>query len=163
YQRIFNLALRSTGNVADAEDVCQDVWTRVHRSIGSLRAIGAFDGWLTRITTRACIDAARKRRPTSFDDEELARVPDGGASALADRVTDTEERSLAWQALGSLAPRQRIALYLREVDGRDYGQIAAALCTTPSAVETLLFRARQSLGRTFAALQDSPEERCKRA
>src|SRR5207237_10066323 len=74
-----------------------------------------------------------------------------------------EDGRLAWEALGSLTRRQRVALYLREVEGQSYHQIAAALETSDSAVETLLFRARHALAGRHAQLGASPADRCLQA
>jgi RNA polymerase sigma-70 factor, ECF subfamily len=158
--RVYNLVLRSCGEPSEAEDVCQEVWTRVHRSIGHLHDAGAFDSWVMRIASRACIDAARRRR-IDYDETKLAAMAD--EHDVSDAVEGDEQRRLAWQALATLAPRQRIALYLREVDGRRYNEIAEAIGATPSAVETLLFRARHALAQAYGRLADSPDERCQRA
>jgi RNA polymerase sigma-70 factor (ECF subfamily) len=158
--RVYNLVLRSCGDPAEAEDICQEIWTRVHRSLGSLRDAGAFDTWVVRIAARVCIDAAR-RRHVEYDESKLMTLQDG--SDVSSEIEEQEDRRLAWQALAALAPRQRLALYLREVDGLRYSDIAEALETTPAAVETLLFRARHALGQAYERLAEAPDERCRRA
>ena len=50
--RVYNLVLRSCGDPAEAEDICQEIWTRIHRSLNSLRDAGAFDSWVVRIAAR---------------------------------------------------------------------------------------------------------------
>jgi RNA polymerase sigma-70 factor (ECF subfamily) len=159
-ERVYNLVLRSCGDTAEAEDVCQEVWSRAARSLRSLRDAGAFDTWVMRIAARACIDASR-RRHVDYDETKLAALSDG--HDVSEEVEEQEHRHLAWQALGALPQRQRLALYLREVDGMHYGDIAEALATTPAAVETLLFRARHALAQAYGRLADSPDERCRRA
>ena len=77
-----------------------------------------------RIATRACIDASR-RRHIDYDETKLATVAD--AHDVSEAVEEKEHRHLAWQALGALPQRQRLALYLREVDGMRYTDIAEAI------------------------------------
>ena len=127
-ERVYNLVLRSCGDADEAQDVCQEVWSRAHRSLGSLRDAGAFDAWVMRIAARACIDASR-RRHVEYDETTLMTL-EGGRDA-SEEVERQEQRHLAWQALGALPQRQRVALYLREVDGMRYADIAETIGATP--------------------------------
>src|SRR5215218_4992981 len=127
-ERVYNLVLRSCGDPAEAEDVCQEVWSRAARSLGSLRDAGAFDTWVMRIAARACIDASR-RRHVDYDETKLMTLE--GGKDVSEEVERQEQRQLAWQALGALPRRQRVALYLREVDGLRYADIAEAIGATP--------------------------------
>ncbi|MPZ13567.1 MAG: sigma-70 family RNA polymerase sigma factor [Chloroflexi bacterium] len=158
--RVYNLAVRSTRNASDAEDICQEVWLKVHREIGRLRCPEAFPAWLRQITTRVCIDAERRRRPSApaADMLEIA-----GGSGTEDAVSEREKGRIIWQALGAISPRQSAALFLREVEGYDYRRIAEAIGTSISGVEALLFRARKALARSFELLEASQSKRCRLA
>ncbi len=158
---ISNLVLRSTRNAADAEDICQEVWLKVHTEIGRLRTPEAFAGWLRCIASRACVDFARRRKPSSSLTWDIAEPPD--RSVPEDVVAEHEERKIVWQALASLAPRQSTALFLREVEGYEYRRIAETIETSVSGVETLLFRARKALAKSYGALETSKAERCRQA
>src|SRR5699024_4230634 len=75
--RVYRLAYRLTGNQHDAEDLTQDVFVRVFRSLESYRP-GTFEGWLHRITTNLFLDRVRRRQRIRFDalsDETSARHP----------------------------------------------------------------------------------------
>jgi RNA polymerase sigma-70 factor (ECF subfamily) len=156
---IYNLVLRSVRNPTDAEDICQEVWLRVSREIRRLRSPEAFPTWLRRIAAHLCIDAARGRKPNL---PLLETVPDGNAVDPEESTARREEEWQVWQALASLTPRQGIALYLREVEGYSYSQIAITLESSLAGIETLLFRARKSLAKSFR-LQEAPgESACSR-
>src|SRR5919106_2463855 len=87
--RVFRLAYRLTGNSHDAEDLTQDVFVRVFRSLSSYSP-GTFEGWLHRITTNLFLDGARRRQKIRFDglaDGSAERLPSAWptpSEALAD-------------------------------------------------------------------------------
>ena len=75
--RVYRLAYRLTGNVHDAEDLTQDVFVRVFRSLHTYQP-GTFEGWLHRITTNVFLDKMRRKQRIRFDalsDESAARLP----------------------------------------------------------------------------------------
>src|SRR6185503_20271948 len=74
--RVYRLAYRLTGNRPDAEDLTQEVFVRVFRSLASYQP-GTFEGWLHRITTNLFLDQARRQQRIRFDplsDERAARL-----------------------------------------------------------------------------------------
>src|SRR3954452_16334661 len=74
--RVYRLAYRLTGNAHDAEDLTQETFVRVFRSLSTYRP-GAFEGWLHRITTNLFLDGARRRARIRFDALGVAgeRIP----------------------------------------------------------------------------------------
>src|ERR1700750_181209 len=75
--RVYRLAYRLTGNQHDAEDLTQEVFVRVFRSLSSYTP-GTFEGWLHRITTNLFLDGARRRQRIRFEglsDEVAQRLP----------------------------------------------------------------------------------------
>jgi RNA polymerase sigma-70 factor (ECF subfamily) len=159
--RVFNLVFRSVHNQATTEDLCQDVWLKVHGQIRNLRSPEAVRSWVYQIASRTCVDHARaqKNRTTTDIDavEYLFETAHDQPEATAVRAS---EMRVVWQALAAMAPRQSIALYLKQVDGCSYQEIATILGCPISTVETLLFRARQSFSRSFQRVDSSPAERC---
>ena len=87
-------------------------------------------------------------------------------SAEADPQQGAEQREesrLAWEAMSALAARQQTALFLREVEGHSYRQIAGVLRTSESAVEDLLFRARRGIAKAYNHMAVTPGARCRQA
>jgi RNA polymerase sigma-70 factor (ECF subfamily) len=159
--RVFNLVFRSVHDRTTTEDLCQDIWLKVHGQIGRLRSPEAVRAWVYQIASRACVDHARaqKNRTTTNIDtvEYLFETARDQPEATAVRASQLR---VVWQALAAMTPRQSIALYLKQVDGCSYQEIATILGCPISTVETLLFRARQSFSRSFERVDSSPAERC---
>jgi len=161
-KNVYNLVLRSTRHPQTAEDVCQEVWLKVYRELASLRDHAAFSTWLYRIAARASVDTARKRAVVV-----TTELPDSVAApshlAPDQAAIHHEQERLVWEALGALPPRQHLSLFLREVEGRNYREIAQIMNTSQSAIETLLFRARKGVAEAYVRLQGSRAERCGQA
>jgi RNA polymerase sigma-70 factor (ECF subfamily) len=160
--RVFNLVLRSVHERATAEDVCQDVWLKAHREIRSLNSPEALRTWLFRMASRACIDYSRSRacreRGSPEVTEEMLDAPSDEPERVAERRA---ELRVMWEALAAMPPRQSLALYLKQVEGCSYDEIGRMLNCPKSAVETLLFRARQGFAKTHQQLRDDPGTSCK--
>ena len=126
--RVYRLAYRLTGNRHDAEDLTQEVFVRVFRSLPSYTP-GTFEGWLHRITTNLFLDMARRKQRIRFEglgEETAARLGDGGpspAQAFDDRHLDSDIQD----ALKALAPEYRAAVILCDIEGLSYEEIADTL------------------------------------
>lgn len=168
---------KAAANAEDTEDLCQEIWLKAYRSLKSLRHPEAFASWLYRMALHTCLSDRRKalRRSAlapesgSFEADDS----DGGLTVESTWVAQDpapdplgalirhEERAFAWEALASLPPRQHLALYLREVEGCNYEEIAERTGASVSAVESLLVRARKSLACAHRALEADPREGCR--
>ena len=140
-RQVLGVALRLTGNLADAQDAAQEVFIRLHRSRSALgQEVGA---WLYRVTVNVCSDMARRRKVrnvVSLDRDYQAREP--GPDAQAAQRTDRERIAAA---LGQLPERERAALVLRELEGLSTGEVAEALGSTESTVRVQISKARLKL------------------
>lgn len=147
----FRTAYRFLGNSADAEDVAQEAFLKLFDAADRYRPAAGFRTYLYRIVTRLCIDLSRRNRLRRH--HPLAESPDPlpspeAAAACGERAQAVQE------ALGSLAPTQRIAVVLRYYENLSYREIAAAMETTEKGVERLLARARESLQKRLGGLFD---------
>jgi len=146
---IVNLARALTAGSADAEDLGQEVFVRAWRSISSFRGDSTFRTWLYRVALNV-IHSHRSRlgrvrrlfvAPTDPDaGDPLERAPDG-----ADFESELVRRDAIDRALGALPEELRDAVTLRDIQGLDYREIAAALHVPIGTVESRIFRARQRL------------------
>jgi RNA polymerase sigma-70 factor (ECF subfamily) len=159
-RQVYNLVLRSVRDPQAAEDVCQEVWVKAYRQLPGLREPAAFRTWLYRIAARACVDRARRAPPVPHG--ELSGDFPGNDGGPEEETIRHEEERLVWEALSTLPVRQHLSLFLREVEGRNYREIAGIMGTSESAVETLLFRARRGIVEAYAQLGTENGERCKR-
>jgi RNA polymerase sigma-70 factor (ECF subfamily) len=149
--RVYRLAYRLTGNRADAEDLTQEVFVRVFRSLDSYTP-GTFEGWLHRITTNLFLDQARRRARIRFDslgDQPDGRLP-GRTPAPDHQVLDTVFDSDVEQALMALAPDFRAAVVLCDVEGLSYEEIADVLGLKLGTVRSRIHRGRAQLRRALA-------------
>lgn len=144
--RVFGVALRMLGSRAEAEDVAQEVFLRVQRSVAAFRGEARLSTWLYGITSRLCLSRlasphrrhARLTRPLT---EDMVRDPDDPA-ADAERG---EMRAALGEAIAALPEERRIVVILRDVEGLSYEEIAAALNLEPGTVRSRLHRARMEL------------------
>ena len=149
--RVYRLAYRLTGNVHDAEDLTQDVFIRVFRSLHTYRP-GTFEGWLHRITTNVFLDRMRRKQRIRFDalsDESAARLPSREAGP-EQTYTDTHFDDDVQRALDSLAPEFRAAVVLCDIEGLSYEEIAATLDVKLGTVRSRIHRGRAQLREALA-------------
>jgi RNA polymerase sigma-70 factor (ECF subfamily) len=150
-RRLVGLASRVLGDHAEAEDVVQQAWLRLHRSDAEIENLPA---WLTTVTTRLCLDRLRARVPVPMEDVELGGTSDQPGDDPADDVALADTVGLALHVvLDRLSPRERVAFVLHDSFGFEFPTIAAVLETTPAAARKLASRARAKVS------QPRPEDR----
>ena len=149
--RVYRLAYRLTGNRHDAEDLTQEVFVRVFRSLSTYTP-GTFQGWLHRITTNLFLDLARRRQRIRFDslpDDAPERLPGSEpspAEAYDDRHLDADIQA----ALEALPPEFRAAVVLCDIEGLSYEEIAATLGVKLGTVRSRIHRGRSQLREALA-------------
>lgn len=141
--RVFALAYRLVGDRGEAEDVAQEAYLRVFRSLGGFRGDARFETWLHRIVVNAAMTHLRRRG--RFGD--LTRDPDGDpepppAPPAQDRTAD---RDLIRRALEDLPAAMRATLVLYEMYGLSCREIGEELGVSEGAVKVRLHRARKRL------------------
>jgi RNA polymerase sigma factor (sigma-70 family) len=144
--RVYRLAYRLTGNPQDAEDLTQEVFVRVFRSLARYQP-GTFEGWLHRITTNLFLDMARRRQRIRFEglgEDAVQRLHGAGptpAEAFEDRHLDHDVTA----ALEALPPEYRAAVVLCDIEGLSYEEIAATLGVKLGTVRSRIHRGRAQL------------------
>lgn len=144
---VFNVALRVAGNAADAADIAQDVFVKVHRSLGRFEHRSSFKTWLYRITVNAALNhrkSTAKHSGTRADFDDALEYEDKRENVKD--ALDRKERERTLQALlDRLDEDQRACIVLREIEGLDYSEISEALGVKLNTVRTRLKRAREKL------------------
>ncbi len=150
--RVYRLAYRLTGNQHDAEDLTQEVFVRVFRSLSSYTP-GTFEGWLHRITTNLFLDMVRRRQRIRFDalPEDTERLP-GTAPSPEQVYADTHLDPQVQAALDALSPEFRVAVVLCDIEGLTYEEIAATLGIKLGTVRSRIHRGRVQLRQALAHL-----------
>ncbi len=144
--RVYRLAYRLTGNPHDAEDLTQDVFVRVFRSLHRFQP-GTFEGWLHRITTNLFLDGARRRQKIRFDG-----LADGAAERLksawptpSEMLADADLDHDVAAALAALPPDFRAAVVLCDIEGLTYEEISEVLDIKIGTVRSRIHRGRAQL------------------
>jgi RNA polymerase sigma factor (sigma-70 family) len=157
--RVYRLAYRLTGNPHDAEDLTQEVFVRVFRSLSSYTP-GTFEGWLHRITTNLFLDSARRRQRIRFEglaDEMAHRLP-GSEPTPAQAFDDSHLDDDVQAALKALPPEYRAAVVLCDIEGFSYEEIAATLGVKLGTVRSRIHRGRAQLRTALEHRRPGPVE-----
>jgi len=149
--RVYRLAFRLSGNRADAEDLTQETFVRVFRSLAEYTP-GTFEGWLHRITTNLFLDMVRRRARIRFDalpedaGDRLASREAGPEQAYDQMNLDPEIQS----ALDALPADFRVAVVLCDLEQLSYEEIAATLGIKVGTVRSRIHRGRVLLREALA-------------
>jgi RNA polymerase sigma-70 factor (ECF subfamily) len=153
-RRVYALCYRFTGSGSEAQDLTQEVFLRVFRTIKTFRsAEGSFATWLTRVTRNLLIDHYRRNRQERVTDsieEQLPRLEEAGAagSVRPDQAVAGREASEILQAtLQKLSPDLREAVILRDLQEMEYREIADVLKIPEGTVKSRINRGRAELAR----------------
>ncbi|MGH3564632.1 MAG: RNA polymerase sigma factor SigE [Pseudonocardia sp.] len=143
--RVYRLAYRLTGNQHDAEDLTQETFVRVFRSLASFKP-GTFEGWLHRITTNLFLDMVRRRSRVRMEalPDDADRLPGRGPEP-EQAFSDTHLDPRLQAALHELPPEFRAAVVLCDVEGLSYEEIGATLGVKLGTVRSRIHRGRAAL------------------
>ena len=148
---VYRLAYRLSGNQHDAEDLTQETFMRVFRSLKNYQP-GTFEGWLHRITTNLFLDMVRRRAKIRMEalPEDYERVP--GTDMTPEEAYNVANLDPALQrALDDLAPDFRVAVVLCDVMGMTYEEIGDTLGVKMGTVRSRIHRGRAQLRESLEA------------
>ena len=147
-KRVYALCLHMMGSREDALDCAQETMLRAFKSFSGFRGDASFSTWIARIAMNVCTDALRRRRDAvSLDalrEDQNFDPPDPAPTAYA-RLEEKERMRLLREALSLLPADLRQVIVLRDIQGRDYDEIAGVLELPLGTVKSRLSRAREKL------------------
>lgn len=162
-RRIYNLCYRFTNSPDDAQDLTQEVFIRVYRTMGSYNLEkGAFTTWLTTLTRNLLVDHFRRSKQDRVTDSIDAGLRDEDDSlSLGDRLEDPrptpddrlaskETQKMVQLALARISPDLREAVILRDLQDMDYKEIALVLRVPEGTVKSRINRGRMELARLLS-------------
>jgi RNA polymerase sigma-70 factor (ECF subfamily) len=159
-RRIYNICYRFAGSAEDAQDLTQEVFIKMYRTLNSYDVDkGAFMTWVTTVTRNLLVDNFRKKKqdrmtdsldaaPTEHEDAMplSEQIPDKGPPPDA-RLQNRETREMVHRGLQKLSPELREAVVLRDLQDMDYREIATVLKVPEGTVKSRINRGRAELAR----------------
>ncbi len=149
--KVLNLCISFTKNLEDAEDLTQEIFTKIFQSINEFKGNSSIATWIYKISVNQCYEYLRKNKrfkrsgqkvEVKFADQRISR----DISSNPEEILVNEEYSkILFNALDKLGEKQRIAFSLQHFQGFSYQEITEIMGVSHSAVESLIFRARQNL------------------
>lgn len=160
HRRIYGICYRFTGSQTDAEDLTQDVFIKLYRSLSSFDpAKGAFQTWIVTLTRNLLVDHFRRtRQDRATDSLDVSLSDEGDGPTRADQLADNrvgqfdtvarqEIRGRIQNALKQISPELREAVILRDLEDLDYKEIAQVLRVPEGTVKSRISRGRAELAR----------------
>src|SRR5438309_1743264 len=161
-RRVYNLCYRFTGSPTDAEDLTQDVFIKIYRTLGSFDPDkAAFTTWMTTVTRNLLVDHFRRtKQDRATDSMDAAPEADEDGMRLSEKIEDRgprpdervetgETQRMVHLALQELSPELREAVILRDLHDMDYKEIASALKVPEGTVKSRINRGRAELARVL--------------
>jgi RNA polymerase sigma-70 factor (ECF subfamily) len=161
-RKVFNVAYKFVGRHEEAEDLTQDIFLKVFKSLNTFDRRANFQTWLISVSRNLCIDhyrSVRKERESidrGVDTDTLA-PPTPGAGPI-EALEQRDRVQLLRQALAALAPTLRTAVMMRDLQEYTYQEIADALHLPEGTVKSRINRGRTELARQIALLRKHDEQ-----
>lgn len=153
-RRLFTLAFGLVGNVQEAEDVSQEAFIKIHRSIGNFRGDAQLSSWIYRIVVNLCLNRRRKKSLSAMELREDFENDGALRCSPEDDPEQQTEVSLLKrhlrQALQRLSPQQRTIFVLRHDQDLPLKEISSILKISEGTVKSQLFRAVGKLQQALA-------------
>ncbi|WP_298534713.1 RNA polymerase sigma factor [uncultured Algibacter sp.] len=159
-QKVFATCLSFVPNKEDAEDIAQEVFVEVFKSIGKFKGNSKLSTWIYRITTNKCLEFIRKRNTKKrfgFLQSIMGNdIPIDKTSYFTEMnhpgiiLENKENSEVLFHAINQLPDAQKVIFTLHKVDGKSYQEISAITEKSVSSVESLMFRAKKNLQKLLS-------------
>jgi len=162
--KIFSIIFGILRNHNDAEDIAQQVFSKIYFSIKNFDFRSSLLTWIYKITVNECYDYLRKKRvrklvyESDFSEEDAQRMQNTDTAIDQRPAVDTQlaQRDLVVKLLGKLSEEDRSLLLLKEVEGHSVEELAEMTGMNENTIKVKLFRARQKLVKVSQRLKHGP-------
>ncbi len=166
-KKIYNTCVGLLQNLEDAEDVTQEIFLIIHLNIKDFKEESTLSTWIYRISVNKCLEFLRKKnrkkrsgifRSIFSSEGEKAIENHSDFSHPGIQLENQERSQVLFKAIGLLPAQQQTAYVLHKVEQVSYNEIASIMQVSLSAVESLLFRAKQNLKKYLSAYYQENEK-----
>lgn len=165
--KVFNTSLSILQNVGDAEDITQEVFVEVFQSLKNFKGESKLSTWIYRIAVSKSLEFLRwKNRKKRFGfmqsllynnlTESILEIPNFFHPGI--QLENKERAAILFAAINKLPKNQKTAFILHKIEGLSYAEVADVMQATVSSVESLLFRAKQSLQKLLGDYYEKNEK-----
>lgn len=160
-RRVFNIAYKFTGRHDEAEDLTQDIFLKIFRSLKTFDRRANFQTWLVSVSRNLCIDhyrSVRKERETIDRDVDAGDLAPSAPGQTAYQQLEQKDRvELLRKAMAELAPTLRKAVFMRDIQELSYQEIADELHLPEGTVKSRINRGRTELARQVQRIREQDE------
>lgn len=166
-KKVYNTCIGILQNIEDAEDVTQEIFITIHRNILQFKEESSLSTWIYRISVNKCLEFIRKKNRKKRSGIFKSIFSSDGEKAIENHsdfihpgieLENKERAQILFKAIDLLSEQQRTAYILHKVEQVSYNEIAAIMELSLSAVESLLFRAKQNLRKHLATYYEENEK-----
>jgi RNA polymerase sigma-70 factor (ECF subfamily) len=148
--KVFNMAYQFTGSRAEAEDQSQEIFLKVFHNLPKYDSQKNFTAWLLTLAKNHLIDSYRRakwEKKNRYDFDEILPFRASAADSPEETFLQREEQSVLWRGLNSLPSDVRLALILKEIQGKKYEEVAEVLGLPVGTVKSRINRGKLQLAR----------------
>jgi RNA polymerase sigma factor (sigma-70 family) len=166
-KKVYNTCIGMLQNIEDAEDVTQEIFITIHTNILQFKEESSLSTWIYRISVNKCLEFIRKKNRKKRSGIFKSIFSSDGEKAIENHsdfihpgieLENKERAQILFKAIDLLSEQQRTAYILHKVEQVSYNEIAAIMELSLSAVESLLFRAKQNLRKHLATYYEENEK-----
>ena len=166
-KKVYNTCIGMLQNLEDAQDVTQEIFITIHLNVKDFKEESSLSTWIYRISVNKCLEFIRKKnrkkrsgifRSIFSSDGEKSIENHSDFSHPGIQLENKERSIILFKAIGLLPEQQQTAYILHKVEQVSYNEIAVIMEVSLSAVESLLFRAKQNLKKHLATYYEENEK-----
>lgn len=155
-KRVFNMAFQFVGSYEEAEDLTQDIFLKLYNALTKYDRTKNFTAWLLTLVKNHLIDTYRrtkweKEHRDEFDEHFSSR--EAGESAEESLLREASRKAV-WSGLNSLPPETRMAIILRDIQGKSYEEVAEIMSVPIGTVKSRINRGRLELARILRSKKE---------
>ncbi len=166
-KKIYNTCIGILQNLEDAEDVTQEIFLTIHLNIKEFKEESSLSTWIYRISVNKCLEFLRKKNRKKRSGIFRSIFSSDGVKAIENhsdflhpgiQLENQERSQILFRAIGLLPEQQQTAYVLHKIEQVSYNEIANVMQLSLSAVESLIFRAKQNLKKYLTAYYEENEK-----